>query len=627
MSIEKITVPDLGGAENVDLIEISVKVGDSVEVDSPLIVLESDKASMDIPSPKAGKVVSIAVKEGDKLNQGDLILELETAATGDVAEEPAAKAEPAPAAAPSAAAAEFAVDVPDIGGAENVDVIEVSVKVGDQVEEGDSLIVLESDKASMDVPAPKAGKVIAISIKEGDKVSQGSAILTLEVAGAAPPAPSPSAAKAQAPVAAPAAVSSELAVVVPDIGGAENVDVIEVCVKAGDEIAEGDSIIVLESDKASMEVPSPASGKVVSVALKEGDKVNQGNAILTLAVAGAAAPSSPPSAPAQAPEKPVTSKQKPQRTTELFPQEIQSSGSEVYAGPAVRKLARELGVVLTKVKGTGPRNRISKDDVKAFVKGLMQGGVSTAGAEGSAIPKVPAVDFSKFGNIELVKMSKIKKVTAANMSRNWLNAPHVTQFDEADITNLEEFRGSMKLDAEKAGVKLTPLPFLLKACAMALKAEPNFNVSLHDDGEHMVYKKYVHIGVAVDTPNGLFVPVIKDVDKKGLFDLAREATLLAGKAREGKLLPSEMQGGCFTISSLGPIGGTGFTPIVNVPEVAILGVSKAQMKPMWNGKEFLPRLMLPLCLSYDHRAVNGADAGKFITYLSALLADLRRLLV
>jgi pyruvate dehydrogenase E2 component (dihydrolipoamide acetyltransferase) len=635
VAIETIKVPDIGGAENVDVIEVCVAVGDTIKAEASLIVLESDKASMDIPAPKAGKVVKILLKEGDQVSEGAAILELETDAAAESTPSPEsapapAKAEPAPAPA-AVGGAETTVEVPDIGGAENVDVIEVCVKVGQEIKEGESLIVLESDKASMEVPAPASGKVVSIAIKEGDKVSAGSKILVLSTgAAAAAPAPAPAPAPAAQPTSAPSAAPSVIDLVVPDIGGAEGVDVIEVCVKVGADIKEGDSLIVLESDKASMEIPASASGKVVELTIKEGDKVSKGSPIGRLQVVGAApaasapAPASAPAAPA--PAKPAAATAAP-AAQESAPAKTSSS---VYAGPAVRKLARQLGVDLSEVKGTGPRGRITKDDVRGFVKTVMENrgkGSASAPAVGSGIPAMPEIDFSQFGEIELVKMSKIKKVTAFNMTRNWLNIPAVTQFDDVDITELESFRKAMKDEADKAGVKLTPVPFLLKACAAALKAEPSFNVSLHADGEHIVQKKYINIGMAVDTPNGLVVPVIRDVDKKGLFELAAEAAALAKKAREGKLLPKEMQGGCFTISSLGAIGGTGFTPIVNAPEVGILGVSRADTKPVWDGKAFVPRLMLPLCLSYDHRAINGGDAGRFLTYLGTLLSDVRRLLL
>ncbi len=550
------------------------------------------------------------------------------------------------------------IPVPDIGGAEDVDVIEICVALGDSIEAEQSLIVLESDKASMEVPSPLSGKVVSLKINEGDKVSEGDVIVELEVGeagtdkspAAAPPVEQPAPAAESAAPENPAAASesgsagltaSELPVSVPDIGGAEAVDVIEVCVSEGDEISEGDSLIVLESDKASMEVPSPAGGKVLRLTVAEGDKVSEGDAILTLAVVSttttsetttsgatadpvkaAASETTPASAPVSAPPKPVA-----EAATAAGPQRGAGKVDEVYAGPSVRKLARQLGVDLSQVKPSGPRSRHIKNDIREYVKNLVaeKGKVTASG--GSGIPPIPEVDFSRFGEIELVKMSKIKKLTATNMSRNWLNVPHVTQFDEADITELESFRKEMKTEAEKRGIKLTPLAFLLKASAAALSYEPTFNVSMHADGEHIVQKKYVHIGIAVATPSGLMMPVIRNVDKKGLWELAAESSELAKKARDGKLLPRDMQGACFSISSLGSLGGTGFTPIVNAPAVAIMGVSKSQIKPQWNGSEFVPRQMLPLAVSYDHRAINGADAGRFFTYLVSVLGDIRQLLL
>lgn len=635
MAIETIKVPDIGGAEGVEVIEVCVKPGDIVSAEQSLVVLESDKASMEIPSPKAGKVVSVLIKVGDKASEGTAVIELEVAGAAAASAPVAAPAQPAPApvAAPAAASAELAVAVPDIGGGEGVDVIEICVKVGDQVKEGDSLIVLESDKASMEVPSPASGTVLSLAIKVGDKASQGTPVLVLST-GAAAPAASAAAPAASTPAAAPAAsvAAGPIAVAVPDIGGAEGVEVIEVCVKAGDEVKEGDSLIVLESDKASMEIPSPASGKVISLAIKVGDKASMGTPILQLAGAGAApaAPAPAASAPAPVANAPAPAASAPAPIASAA--ETRGASSDYYAGPSVRMLARQLGVNLAEVKASGPRGRIVKDDVKAYVKSVMENrgkapASGAAGVVGAGIPQVPEIDFAQFGPVELVKMSKIKKLTAANMTRNWLNVPAVTQFDDADISEIEAFRKSIKDEAEKAGVKLTPLPFLIKACAAALRAEPTFNVSMHADGEHIVQKDYVHIGMAVDTPNGLMVPVIRDVDKKGIYQIAQESNALAKKAREGKLTPKEMQGGCFTISSLGAIGGKGFTPIVNCPEVAILGVSRAEMKPVWNGKEFAPRFMLPLCLTYDHRAINGGDAGRFFTYLNSVLADVRRLLL
>ncbi len=655
MAKETINVPDIGGAENVDVIEVCVAPGDTVAAEDSLIVLESDKASMEIPAPKAGKIISLKIKEGDTVSQGDPILELEIEGAGETD-----KAESTPAAKESAAerkndapqsapqkssGGKNPVPVPDIGGAEGVDVIEISVAVGDQVNEGDSLIVLESDKASMEIPSPASGEVLSITVKEGDKVSQGDEILVLsggqaEAGGTTAAQPESAADAGAQPAAKQASGGGSQDIKVPDIGGAEGVDVIEISVAEGDEVNEGDSLIVLESDKASMEIPSPVAGKVLSIVLKEGDKVSQGDVILKLETAvetptdqpspaqegATASTAQKASAPSGNADKAATSQ--PAKSQQPTQAASSSGGSDVYAGPAVRKLARQLGVQLSNVKAAGPRGRITKDDVRDYVKGIMQSGSTAAGvSSGSGIPQIPEVDFAQFGEVELTKMSKIKKVTAASMSRSWLNVPHVTQFDDVDITEMEEFRKAMKADAEKAGVKLTPLPFLLKACAAALKAEPSFNVSMHSDGEHIVQKKYIHIGVAVDTPNGLTVPVIRDVDKKGLFQLAEETVAMAKKARDGKLMPNDMKGGCFTISSLGAIGGTGFTPIVNAPEVAILGVSRASIQPVWNGKEFLPRQMLPLALSYDHRAINGADAGRFFTYLGSVISDVRRLLI
>ncbi len=654
MTTTTITVPDIGGSENVDIVEVCVSVGDSIAEGDSLIVLETDKASMEVPSTHAGVVKNIIVAEGGTCSEGDAILELEvegaaeaaSAAPAPVAETSAAPA-PAAEAAPAvpAVAAATTVEqvlVPDLSGADNVDVIEVLVKEGDEIAEGDSLITLETDKASMEVPAPKGGKVVSMKIKEGDQVSEGDLLLELEVSGgaavsapAAAEAPAPAVEAAPAPVASPAQSGGVEPVTVPDLSGATDVDVIEVLVKAGDEIAEGDSLITLETDKASMEVPAPKGGKVVSVKISEGGQVNEGDLILELEVAGApaAAPVSAPVAEAPkaaAPAAASAAKAAPAADKNVDLNALEKKNRNVHAGPAVRALAREFGVELVNVTASGRKGRILKEDVQAYVKSalkqLAEKGPATV-TGGSGIPAIPAVDFSKFGETEMVKLSKVDKITRDNMSRCWLNIPHVTQFDEADITELEAFRKEMKDAAAKEGVKLTPLPFMIKAAAIALKRHQKFNASLHHDGEHIVYKKYVNIGLAVDTPNGLMVPVIKDADKKSVYDLAREAIELAGKAKDRKLKPNEMQGACFTISSLGGIGGTGFTPIVNAPEVAILGVSKADIKPRWNGKEFEPRMMLPLCLSYDHRAINGGDAGRFLTDLNGLLSDIRRLLL
>jgi len=548
------------------------------------------------------------------------------------------------------------VTVPDIGGAENVEIIEINVAVGDSVNADQDLLVLETDKATMEIPCPQAGKVLALLVKVGDKVSEGSAILELESADSADAeqnnaeqiSAEPAAAAQEPAPAAPAAeinagsaADSVIDLVVPDLGGASEVTVIELCAQPGDTLSADDSLIVLESDKASMDIPAPQGGTLKELLINIGDKVKEGQVygrLLTQAQQGSAALAQQASAQpasnkavenAPAPTAAAVSAASVAAVSETTSSAEKTDIHNVYAGPSSRRLARQLGVDLTKVKGTGDRSRITKDDIRDYVKALVKQAESGVAAvtSGSGIPAVPAVDFAQFGEIELQPMSKIKKITAANMSRNWLNVPHVTQFDEADITDLDAFRASMKAEAEKQGVKLTPLPFLIKAAASALTLEPSFNVSLHHDGEHMVQKHYVHIGIACDTPNGLMVPVLRDADKKGIYQIAREASELIEKARNGKLKPNEMQGGCFTISSLGAMGGTGFTPIVNAPEVAIMGVSKAQIKPQWNGKEFVPRNMLPLAVSYDHRAINGADCGRFFTTLVALLSDVRRLIL
>ncbi len=537
------------------------------------------------------------------------------------------------------------IKIPDLGGGDGVEVIEICVAVGDVVEAEDSLLVLESDKASMEVPAPQSGTVKSIALKVGDTVSEGDVILELELADGAQaesaPAESESATSVEEPVvaessapepAAPAPSGGKQTVVVPDIGTGDEVEVIEICVAEGDEVEEGDSLVVLESDKASMEVPSPYSGVVLAIKTSNGAKVSQGSELVEMSVAGQASAPAEAAAPSPGPvAKPVSepaSASAPKAVPEPVTAVSDDGDAGVYAGPAVRKLAREFGIPLSAVTGTGPRGRVVKEDLHAYAKSrLASPSVGSAATGGAGIPPVPEIDFSQFGEIDVQPMSKMHKLTAANMHRSWLNVPHVTQFDDADITELEDFRNSMKREAEQRGLKLTPLPFLLKAAAVALRNNPIFNASLAADGENIVYKKYIHIGVAVATPAGLMVPVVRDVDKKSIWELAAESAELAQKAKDRKLKPAEMQGGCFTISSLGGLGGTGFTPIVNTPEVAILGVSKLAVKPQWDGESFIPRKMLPLSLSYDHRAINGADAGKLFTELNALLSDIRRLLL
>ncbi|QQE89455.1 dihydrolipoyllysine-residue acetyltransferase [Azotobacter chroococcum] len=537
------------------------------------------------------------------------------------------------------------IRVPDIGG--DGEVIELLVKVGDLIEVEQGLVVLESAKASMEVPSPKAGKVKSVSVKLGDKLKEGDAIIELEAAAAAaagapaaaPAAPAPAAetpaAEAPAPAAPAAAVSQEIRV--PDIGSSGKAKVIELLVKAGDQVQAEQSLIVLESDKASMEIPSPAAGLVESVSIALNDEVGTGDLILILRAAGgapapapAAAPAAP--APAAAPAQPAAAPAAPLAAAPAAAPvgAPTRNGAKVHAGPAVRQLAREFGVELAAVTASGPRGRVLKEDVQVYVKAMMQKAKeapASGAAGGAGIPPIPPVDFAKYGEVEEVAMSRLMQIGATNLHRSWLNVPHVTQFDSADITELEAFRVAQKAVAEKAGVKLTVLPLLLKACAYLLRELPEFNSSLAPSGQAVIRKKYVHIGFAVDTPDGLLVPVIRNVDQKSLLQLAAEAAELAEKARTKKLGADAMQGACFTISSLGHIGGTGFTPIVNAPEVAILGVSKASMQPVWDGKAFQPRLMLPLSLSYDHRVINGAAAARFTKRLGDLLADIRSMLL
>ena len=534
------------------------------------------------------------------------------------------------------------IKVPDIGGHENVDIIAVEVKAGDTIALDDTLITLETDKATMDVPADAAGVVKEVKVKVGDKVSEGDVIVLVEAAGAgaaAAPAAAPKAEAAPAP-AAPAAAPAAAAnvqVAVPDIGGHTDVDVIAVEVKVGDTVAVDDTLITLETDKATMDVPSTAAGTVTAVHIKVGDKVSEGSIIIDVAAAGApaaAAPaaaeapkaaSAPAAAPAPAPAAPAAP-----ATAAYGSAPVNEAGfAKAHAGPSARKLARELGVDLSLVKGSGNKGRITKDDIKAFVKAAMQGGAGKPAAAGASLGggldllPWPKVDFAKFGEVEVKELSRIKKISGQNLSRNWVMIPHVTVHDEADMTELENFRKQLNKEWEREGVKLSPLAFIIKASVAALKAFPEFNSSL--DGDNLVLKKYFHIGFAADTPNGLVVPVIKDVDKKGLKEISIELGELSKKAREGKLKPQEMQGACFTISSLGGIGGTGFTPIVNAPEVAILGVCKSQMKPVWNGSDFEARLMCPLSLSFDHRVIDGAAGMRFTVFLANLLKDFRRI--
>ena len=553
--------------------------------------------------------------------------------------------------------------VPDIGGAEGAEVVELLVSVGDSVDVEQSLIVLESDKASMEIPASHAGVVVELKMAVGDQLAEGDAILVVEVLGetevenksvvASNDAPVPD--ETLVPTEPVVAVSSEtkmtsdseqavsdVVIDVPDIGTDGDVEVVEICVAVGDVLQEGDSIVVLESDKASMEVPAPTAGEVTELLVAEGANVSKGSQLIKLRAAVASSPVAPvaisestetSAAPTDPSKSNAVSNATPGKadghTASVRPAgpalAETASTADLYVGPAVRKLAREFGADLTLVTGTGPKGRILKEDLQAFVAKQLAAPSPVHREVGGAIPVVADIDFAKFGPVRREERSRIDKVTAANMSKSWLNVPHVTQFDDADITDLEAFRASLKTESERRGSKLSPVPFVIKAVAIALNANPKMKSSLAEQGEALVYKDYCHIGMAVDTPNGLVVPVIRDADKRSIWDLSDEIRTLAAKAKDKKLKPDEMQGAVFTVSSLGNIGGKGFTPIVNTPEVGILGISKASTQPVWGGSEFQPRVMLPVSLSYDHRVVNGGDAGRFLTYLVTLLGDIRQL--
>lgn len=551
------------------------------------------------------------------------------------------------------------VRVPDIGGFEDVEIIDVLVAPGDAVKPEDPLITLESDKATMDVPAPNAGIVQDLKVHVGDKVSQGVLILTLaespsdrqQAEPKTEPAPAPEQSPQLAPPSMPQAPTESaggsavgLEVRVPDIGGFENVPVIEVLVAAGDHVAPEDPLITLESDKATMDVPAPQGGTVTGLHVAVGDEVSQGSLIVSLApeVQAAAAvapagqegmPSEKPipaldagSAPAAKSAAPAPTQMRVHQPPPSLPPPVEKAGGALpHASPSVRYLAREFGVELSQVRGSGPKGRILKSDVQAFVKSEL----SKTGEGGGkvAIPTMPEIDFSEFGTVDIQDLPRIKKIAGAHLHRAWLTIPHVTHHEEADVTEMEDFRKSLKEDAEKQGVRVTGLLFLMKALVAAMREFPLFNASLTPDGQRLVYKKYFHIGIATDTPRGLLVPVVRDVDKKGIWELAAETGEMSARAREGKLGADELRGGCMSISNLGGIGGTAFTPIVNAPEVAILGISRARMQPIWNGEEFVPRLMMPLDLSYDHRVVDGAEAARFSAFLCEVLGDVRRMLL
>ncbi|MDF2393080.1 pyruvate dehydrogenase complex dihydrolipoyllysine-residue acetyltransferase [Aeromonas sp. 2MA4] len=626
---KQIMVPDIG-ADEVEVTEIMVAVGDKVELDQSLIAVEGDKASMEVPAPAAGIVKEILIKVGDKVATGSQIMIFE--AEGAAAPAPAQAAAPVAAAAPATpvAAARKDVHVPDIGDDE-VDVTEIMVAVGDMVEADQSIIAVEGDKASMEVPAPFAGRVVEIKVAAGAKVSTGSLVMVFEVAGAAPAAVA-APVETAAPVAAAPVAAAAKEVNVPDIGGDE-VEVTEIMVAVGDKVDADQSLIAVEGDKASMEVPAPFAGIVKEIKVKAGDKVSTGSLIMVFEVAGAAPAAAAPVAQAAAPvaAAPVAAAPAPVAQAAAA-SDFVANDAYVHAAPAVRRLAREFGINLAKVKASGRKGRIVKEDVQAYVKDAVKRAESAPAAgtgTGMSVLPWPKVDFSKFGPVEELELTRIQKISGPALHRNWAMIPHVTQFDEADTTDLEAFRKEQNLLAEKQklDVKITPLVFILKAAAKALEAHPRFCSALSEDGSKLIMKKYIHIGVAVDTPGGLVVPVVRDVNKKGIYELSRDLAEISKKARAGKLTAADMQGGCFTISSLGGIGGTSFTPIVNAPEVAILGVSKSEMKPKWNGKEFVPRLMLPLALSYDHRVIDGADGARFVTTLSGVLSDIRRLVL
>ena len=615
MAIE-IKVPDIG-ADEVEVTEIMVKPGDVVTEDQSLITVEGDKASMEVPSPQAGTIKEILIKEGDKVETGSLIMYF----ADESVDVNTTKSETTEVDTKSSSLIE--IHVPDIGGDE-VEVTEIMVSIGDSVDEEQSLITVEGDKASMEVPAPVAGVVSDIKVNVGDKVNTGSLIMFFSVNSNNVENTDTN------NVSENTASPVEIDVNVPDIGGDE-VEVTDVMVSVGDTVDEEQSLITVEGDKASMEVPAPVKGKVTNILIKEGDKVSTGSLIMKFEVEGS---SSNPAEKSNASEavKSETTAQKEKQTTSSSSNEFQENDAYVHASPVVRRLAREFGINLSKVKATGRKNRITKEDVQNYVKGAVQKLESGSGANGSELGLLPwpKVDFNKFGDTETKPLSRIKKISGANLHRNWVMIPHVTQWDNADITSLEAFRkeqNALQSKKKEGAVKITPLVFIMKAVAKALEEYPSFNSSLSDDGEHLIMKKYVNVGVAVDTPNGLVVPVFKDVNKKGIIELSAELMEISKKARAGKLTSSDMQGGCFTISSLGGIGGTAFTPIVNAPEVGILGVSKSEMKPVWNGKDFDARLMLPLSLSYDHRVIDGAEGARFITFLNKSLSDIRNLVM
>lgn len=659
MSEQDIKVPDLGGADDVEVIEVLVSEGDTVAEEDPLLTLESDKASVELPSPYAGKITGLSVKVGDRLSEGDVVGTIDTDADddGDDDDDDAddrEKDEQTP-------DRDEEGDEKDDSDGESEDEDEPEDdsdqddgQGGSEDDEDDE----EDDRDADDGDDEDEDEVKASEKDEDDEATDKDK----ETSDKQDRKKSDSAGRRET-------------IKVPSLDGFDKVPVVEVNVSEGDTVSEEDSLVTVESDKAAMDIPSPYAGRIEKVLVKEGDEISEGDDLVEIALdesgdepgdeAGEEAESDTDESKGDEPDQEKSDKrsgksrpaksEKDQESRKAGKEEkagkarddaedrdegesgegregdstyqVPSPGSKVHAGPAVRKLARELGADLTRVKATGPKDRILKDDVESYIRQNLRKTQEGGSVEGAGIPGIKLPDFTQFGEVEREAMSRMMTATATNMQKSWLNVPHVTQFDEADITEMEAFRKGQKQAGEQKGIKLTPLPFILKACAAALEALPQFNVSLDMKRKEVVRKKYIHIGIAVDTPHGLMVPVIRDVDQKGLWQLAEEATELADKARERKLKPAEMQGACFTITSLGGIGGTAFTPIVNTPEVAILGVSRAATKPVWDGNTFQPRLMLPLSLSYDHRAVNGADAARFTSLLAQLLGDIRQLLL
>ncbi len=637
----QITTPDIG-VDKATVAEILVKVGDSIAVDDSIVLLESDKASVEVPSTAAGVVKSILVSLGDSVAEGAVLIELEAAGQAEPAPAPAAAAEAeAPQAAPAAASAVVEVPVPDIG-VEKATVGEILVQVGDEIDVDQSIVVVESDKATVEVPSAVSGKVESISIQVGDSVKEGVVILTVKTAGSAAQA-APEAAAPQAPASQPAESAPQAAapagaveIAVPDLG-VDKAAVAEILVQVGDKVEKDQSIIVVESDKATVEVPSSAAGVIKAIHVALGQNVSEGVALVTVEAEGQAAPApaaakaeaapAPKAAPAQAAPSAVQAAPAVQGADKLS-KEQNAANAKVYAGPAVRKLARELGVVLAEVKASGPHARLMKDDIFAYVKTRLTAPQAAPAAQAaepaSGLPKLP--DFTAFGGVEEKVLTRLQQVSIPQLSLNNF-IPQVTQFDLADITELEAWRNDLKGSFKKDGISLTIMAFIIKAVAHLLKEEREFAGHLADDGKSVLLRNEIHMGIAVATPDGLTVPVLRNPDQKTIKQIAVELGVLGQKARDKKLSPKDLQGANFTISSLGAIGGTAFTPLVNWPQVAILGISPAAMQPVWNGQGFDPKLMLPLSLSYDHRVINGADAARFSNKLTKLLQDIRSLLL